>query len=60
VYNGCLKCSAKIEADEDDEEVGECTKCKMIQSMDSCKHNISAQVTVKADWTMMTEYLTGT
>ena len=40
LYNGCLKCSLKVE------EVGECVKCKMIQSMDDCKRSISAQMTV--------------
>ena len=47
LYNGCLKCSSKVEVDVDDEEVGECIKCKMIQSMDDCKRSILAQMTVK-------------
>lgn len=47
LYKGCLKCSSKVEVDIDDEEVGECVKCKLIQSMDDCKCSISAQMTVK-------------
>ena len=32
-----------------DEEVGECTKCKIIECMDYCKHSISAQLTMKTN-----------
>ena len=40
--------------DVDDEEVGECTKCKMIQCMDNCRRSISAQLTVKTTDSVMT------
>ena len=46
-YNGCLKCSARVEEDEEDAEFGECTKCKMFQCLDDCKHNLSTQLTLK-------------
>ena len=52
-YSGCFKCSAKVEVDEDDEEVGECTKCKVIQCMDDTKRSISAQLMVKVDGSIM-------
>ena len=53
-YSGCLKCSARIKVDVDDKEVGECTKCKMIQCMDDCKCSISAQLAVKTNDSIMT------
>ena len=42
-----------VEVDEDDEEVGECTKCKVIQCMDDTKRSISAQLMVKVDGSIM-------
>ena len=43
----------KVEVGEDDEEIGECTKCKMVQSTNDGKRSVSAQVTVKANGMMM-------
>ena len=40
--------------DVDDEEVRECTKCKMIQCMDNCQRSISAQLTVNTNDSIMT------
>ena len=48
VYTACIKCNSKVEVDIDDEEVGECTKCKVIQSVEECKQNISALLIFKA------------
>ena len=44
----------KVEADEEDEEIGECTKCKMIQGIENCKQSIMVQLTVKANGSIMT------
>ena len=46
-YKGCVKCSGRIEECADDDELGECTRCHMIQCLDVCKQNISAQLTMK-------------
>ena len=53
-YTACLKCSSKIEIDPEDNEIGECTKCQMLQSIHNCKKSLSAQITVKtSDGTIM-------
>ncbi len=33
-YSGCLKCTAKVVAAEDDPELGKCVKCEMLQCVD--------------------------
>lgn len=46
-YRVCMKCSGRVEEDREDGEIGECTKCKMVQCVEDCKQNISVQLTVK-------------
>lgn len=47
-YKGCMKCSGCTDDCADDNELGECTRYNnMIQYLDDCKHNISAQLTMK-------------
>lgn len=48
-YNGCFKCSGRVEEDKDDADFGECAKCKMYQCLEGCKHNISVQLTLKSE-----------
>ena len=33
-YSGCLKCTAKLAAEDDDPELGKCVKCGMVQCID--------------------------
>ena len=47
-YDACLKCNSKVLPDEEDEEFGECAKCKMLQCLDECKKVLTAQVIVKS------------
>ena len=50
-YDGCVKCHAKVVADEDDEEVGEvgdCVRCKTIQCISECDQVLTTQVMVKS------------
>lgn len=47
-YNGCLKCSGRVEEDKEDADFGECAKCKMYQCLEDCKHNISVQLALKS------------
>ena len=52
-YKGCMKCSGRTDDCADDDELGECTKCNMIQYLDECKCNISAQLTMKGSGGML-------
>ena len=46
-YRGCMKCSGRVEEDEEDREIGQCTKCNLIQHMENANVNITVQMTVK-------------
>lgn len=46
-YDACLKCSSKLIPDSDDDELGECSKCKMIQCLSECNKTLTAQLTVR-------------
>ena len=48
-YAACLKCKSKVVPDEEDEEFGECGKCKMLQLIEECKKVLTAQVIVKSE-----------
>ena len=47
-YTSCLKCTAKVLPDQEDPELGICSKCQMLQVMDTCKVQSSAQVLMRA------------
>ncbi len=48
-YRVCMKCKGKVVVDEEDEELGECSKCKMVQCMDACKNYLTTRVIIAAE-----------
>ena len=46
-YSGCLKCTAKLTAEEDDPELGRCVKCGMVQCIDVASQQVRAQLMIK-------------
>lgn len=50
-YYACLKCTAKVVANEDP-EVGCCVKCFTMQSIDMCKQELCAQLLLKEGTTI--------
>ena len=46
-YSGCLKCTAKLAAKEDDPELGKCVKCGMVQCIDVTSQQVRAQLMIK-------------
>ena len=50
-YYACLKCTAKVVANEDP-EVGSCVKCFTKQSIDMCKQELCAQLLLKEGTTI--------
>ena len=46
-YLGCLKCSGRIQEDEEDSEIGHCTKCHLLQCIENCYQNVTAQITIQ-------------
>ena len=42
-----LKCNSKVAVDEDDEEMGECVRCKMIQCICDAEKGVTATLTLK-------------
>lgn len=47
-YAACLKCTGRVVADGEDHDLGECTKCQMIQSIDDCNRIITALLMLKS------------
>ncbi len=47
-YRVCMKCKGKVVLDEDDEELGECIKCKMVQCVDGSKSHLTTRVIIAA------------
>lgn len=47
-YNGCIKCNAKLIPDEEDTDLGQCVKCKMMQCMEVVTWELSVQLVVKS------------
>ena len=43
-YSGCLKCEAKLAAEDDDPELGKCVKCGMVQCIDVASQQVRAQL----------------
>ena len=46
-YSGCLKCTAKLAAEDDDPELGKCVKCGMVQCIDVASQQVRAQLMIK-------------
>lgn len=46
-YSGCIKCNAKVVANPNDPELGNCVKCKTMQLMEDCKEELSGQVLIR-------------
>ena len=46
-YLGCIKCSGKVQEDENDEDLGQCTKCHLLQIVENCRRNVSVQMTIQ-------------
>ena len=47
IHKGCLNCGGKIVKDEEDEELGGCMKCKMVQCLEDCKVSFNAHLTLE-------------
>lgn len=43
-YVSCMKCNCKVLRDEEKPALGRCTKCGMLQCLDRCKEQVSAQI----------------
>ena len=46
-YPACMKCMSKIAPDNEDSEIGTCTKCNTMQCIDSAKVELVAHIMVK-------------
>lgn len=46
-YSGCIKCTAKVVADPNDSELGNCVKCHTMQLMEDCEKELSGQVLIR-------------
>ena len=46
-YSGCMKCGSKVVVDAEDEELGTCMKCGMLQAIEECKKTLTAQLRIK-------------
>ena len=46
-YLGCFKCSGRIQEDEEDSELGHYTKCHLLQCIENCHQNVTAQITIQ-------------
>ena len=46
-YSGCIKCTAKVVADPNDSELGNCVKCHTMQLMEDCNEELSGQVLIR-------------
>ena len=47
-FQSCLKCKCKVIKLEDEEELGQCTKCDTLQFLSQTKHCLAAKMTVKS------------
>lgn len=47
-FQSCLKCKCKVIKLEDEEELGQCTKCDTLQFLSLTKHCVAAKMTVKS------------
>ena len=48
-YSACFKCAAKLNVDEEDVEMGECVKCRMIQCISERCKSVMATLMVKTE-----------
>ena len=46
-FQSCIKCKSRIIKLEDEDDLGQCTKCQTLQFMSETKHFLSAKMTVK-------------
>ncbi len=46
-YDGCIKCHGKVAPDPEDDELGQCVKCHMLQCAAGCKKQLTARVMVE-------------
>ena len=53
-YLSCLKCSCKVVAKKEMIGLGRCGKCGMLQRLDRCKSQMSAQLLIEVDNTVLT------
>lgn len=47
-YKGCIKCNAKLIPDEEDTDLGQCVKRKMMQCMEVVTWELSVQLVVRS------------
>lgn len=47
-FQSCMKCKCRIIKLEDEEELGQCTKCDTVQFLSETKHLLAAKMTVKS------------
>ena len=45
-YSGCVQCSAKVVADDEDPDVGQCVKCSLMQCLDVTTEEVCAELVV--------------
>ena len=45
-YKGCMKCGSKVVVDLEDEELGMCSKCELLQCIEDCKTVLTAQIMI--------------
>ncbi len=45
-YCGCLKCGAKVLADDEEDDIGKCVKCQMTQCIEGCQKQLSVRVVI--------------
>ena len=46
MYSGCVQCSAKVVADDEDPEVGQCVKCSLMQCLDVTTEEVCAELVI--------------
>jgi hypothetical protein len=47
-YPKCLKCNSKVVNSCDDDEIGKCTACFLLQTLDACDYIASAKMLIKS------------
>ena len=45
-YKGCMKCGSKVVVDLENEELGMCSKCELLQCIEDCKTVLTAQIMI--------------
>jgi hypothetical protein len=44
----CLKCGLKVVGSCEDDEIGKCTSCYLMQCLDACDYNLSGKLIIKS------------